>query len=144
MTNRSTSNSAISTPSEIGFFGSDFHFRFAHQIYTSDFLAALAHLGAELTVDDLGKALRPLVHIGHAELYRPGLARQQLLAERRLVKRDQLLQLLLGKFVGVDFCHALADFLLATGQALGNNHSDFIEILLVVEVVLQQNLLGLL
>src|SRR3984893_10150562 len=131
MTNRSTSNSAISTPTEIGFLG---------QIYPSDFLAALAHLGAKLTVDDLGKTLRPLVHIGHAELYSPRLAGQQLLAERRFVKRDQVFQLLLGKFVGVDFCHAFADFLFAAGKALGNNHSDFIEILLVVEVVLQQNL----
>src|SRR6202171_5026403 len=108
MTNRSTSNSAISTPTALRFW-----VRFARQICPSDFLAALAHLGAKLTVDDLGKTLRPLVHIGHAGLNCPGLARQQLLAERRLVKRDQGHQLLLGKFVGIDLGHAFADFLLA-------------------------------
>ena len=43
----------------------------------------LLHLGAELAVDDFGKRLRPLVHIGHAELDRARLRHKQLLAERR-------------------------------------------------------------
>ena len=42
----------------------------------SDFLAALLHLGAELAVDGFGKVLRPLVHVGHAELDGAGLARR--------------------------------------------------------------------
>src|ERR1700754_4977241 len=91
MTKRSTSNSAISS-------SSCFPFR-------SDVLAAFLHLGAELAVDDLGKLLRPLVHIGHAELDRPRLAGEQLLAERRLVEGDEVLQFLLGELVGIDLCH---------------------------------------
>src|SRR3954467_2098070 len=87
----------------------------------SNFLAALLHLGAELAVDGFGKGLRPLVHVGHAELDGAGLAREQLLAERRLVEGDEILQLLLGELVSVDLRHALADFLLAAGEILGND-----------------------
>src|SRR2546423_15293505 len=83
MTKRSTSNSAISTPPEVAF--------------GSDILAALLHLGAELAVDGFGEGLRPLVHVGHAELDGAGLAREQLLAERRLVEVDEILQFLLGE-----------------------------------------------
>src|SRR6266576_6609710 len=61
MTNRSTSNSAMVTPTEVGL---------PDRIYTSDlhldFLAAFAHLGAELSIDRFGEDLCPLVHIGHA------------------------------------------------------------------------------
>src|ERR1700738_3683541 len=55
MTNRSTSNSAI------------FHLDLSLR-QSSDLLAPLAHFGAELAVDHLGKVLGPAVHIGHAEL----------------------------------------------------------------------------
>src|SRR5262245_41852552 len=89
MTNRSTSNSVISHL--------DLVFR-----QSSDLLAPLAHFGAELAVDDLREVLRPAVHIGHAELDCPRLARQQLLAERRLVEGDEVGQLLLGELVAVD------------------------------------------
>src|SRR3954454_23832743 len=88
MTNRSTSKSAIGSPGT--------------RSGRSEILAALFHLDAELFVDRLGKNLPPLVHIGHAELDRPGLVHEQLLTERRLVKRDQVFQLLLGKLVGID------------------------------------------
>src|SRR5437879_178773 len=100
MTNRSTSNSAMVTLP--GFY---FLTRFLHAnryplrsktilffdafstrepvptslenaIEKSDLLAAFAHLGAELCVDRFGKILRPLVHIGHAELDCPGLRRE--------------------------------------------------------------------
>src|SRR6266568_365968 len=133
MTNRSTSNSAIANPRPNNRMGSG-----------SDFLAALLHLGAELAVDGLGKDLRPLVHIGHAELDCPGFGRQQLLAERRLVEGDEVLQLLLGELVGIDLGHAVANFLFAAGEVLGNDHGDLVEILLIVEVALQQRVLGLL
>src|ERR1700738_823274 len=103
MTNRSTSNSAMSFPIQIGFLNG------------SDLLAALAHLGAKFTVDGFGEGLRPLIHIGHAELNCPRLGREQFLAERRLVKRDQVLQLLLGKLVGINGRHPVADFLFAAG-----------------------------
>src|SRR3954464_5772089 len=112
MTNRSTSNSAIGEPQR-----SD-----STCVVILDFLAALLHLGAELAVDGFGKLLRPLIHVGHAELDGPGLVPQDLLAERRLVEGDQILQLLLGELVGVDLCHAVADFLLAASEILGNNH----------------------
>ena len=110
----------------------------------SDLLAALAHLGAEFTVDGFGEILRPAVHVGHAELNGAGLARQQLLAERRLVEGDEVLQFLLGKLVGVDVRHAVADFLFAAGKLLRDDHGDFVEILLVVQVGAQQRILGLL
>src|SRR6266851_1525807 len=147
MTNRSTSNSAMVTLP--GFY---FLTRFLHAnrpplrsktLWKSYFLAAFAHLGAELGVDGFGKLLRPLIHIGHAGLNCLGLGREQLLAERRFVKRDEVLQLLLGKLAGVNFRHALPDFLLATGKALGDDYGDFIEVLLIVEVSLQQRFLGL-
>src|SRR5216684_2314772 len=76
MTNRSTSNSAMSHPARILCLT-----RFLHAnrpplrsktLWKSDFLAALAHLRAELRVDRFSKLLRPLVHIGHAELNCPG------------------------------------------------------------------------
>src|ERR1700709_2740254 len=70
MTNRSTSKSAICSPKRSKL-RSDF---------LSDFLAAFFHLGAKLIVDGLGENLRPLVHIGHAELNCPRLRRKQLLA----------------------------------------------------------------
>src|ERR1700710_1461810 len=70
MTNRSTSNSAISAPIEI-------------RLPWSNLLAALAHLGAELAVDHFGKTIRPLLHIGDAALNCLGLGREQSLAERR-------------------------------------------------------------
>ena len=73
-----------------------------------------------------------------------GSARQQLLAERRLVEGDEVLQFLLGKLVGVDVRHAVADFLFAAGKLLRDDHGDLVEILLVVQVVLQQRILGLL
>src|SRR6201996_2640040 len=88
MTNRSTSNSAIYYLDLI-----------AKQ--RSDLLAPLAHFGAELAIDDLGEVLGPAVHIGHAELDCPGLAGEQLLAQRRLVEGDQVDQLLLGELVAV-------------------------------------------
>src|SRR5512138_1419549 len=110
MTNRSTSNSAmVRVP-----------------IWSSDILTALLHLGAELAVDDFGKLLRPLVHIGHAELDGAGFVREQLLAERRLVEGHEVLQLLLGELVGVDLRHALADFLFAAGKTLGNDHGNLV------------------
>src|SRR3954451_13139442 len=109
MTNRSTSNSAIFASIEISFAG-------------SDFLAAFAHLGAEFTIDGFGKSLRPLVHIGHAELNSPRLGREQLLAKRRLVERDKVLQLLLGKLVGVNLRHPFPDFFLATRKLLGDHN----------------------
>src|SRR6266850_740195 len=139
MTNRSTSNSAISTPPEI--VSPD---QTSLSNFQLDFLAALAHLGAELGVHRFGKDLRPLVHIGHAELNGPGLVREQLLTERRLVERHQVLEFLFGKLVGVNLRHAIADFLFAACQGFGDNDSNFIEILLIVEVVLQQRILGLL
>src|SRR6185369_11501644 len=130
MTKRSTSNSAISTPPEVAF--------------GSDILAALLHLGAELAVDGFGKGLRPLVHVGHAELDGAGLTREQLLAERRLVEGDEILQFLLGELVGVDLRHAVADFLFAAGEILGHDLGDLVEILLIVQIALQQHVLGLL
>src|SRR5215813_6968379 len=78
MTNRSTSNSAMSlTWRPFPKFAGG-----ARPVTTvrSDLLAALAHLGTELSVDDLGEVLRPLIHIGHAELDCPGLRRKKLLA----------------------------------------------------------------
>src|SRR5580692_10708189 len=54
MTNRSTSNSAISAPIESDCLG--------------DRLAALFHLFVKCAVHHRGKPLRPLVHVGHAEL----------------------------------------------------------------------------
>src|SRR6476659_7788045 len=79
ITNRSTSNSAISVPDR-----SLFLTRFLHanrhplRLKTrSDFLAALAHLGAEFAVDRFGETRCPLIHIGHAELDCPRLRRQQ-------------------------------------------------------------------
>src|SRR5207237_4518513 len=94
--------------------------------FGSDILAALLHLGAELAVDGFGKGLRPLVHVGHAELDGARLAREQLLAERRLVEGDEILQLLLGELVGVDLRHAFADFLLAAGEILGDDDGDIL------------------
>src|SRR5207237_9990586 len=67
MTNRSTSNSAISTPPEIVSSGSEIR----SPKFPLNFLAALAHLGAELGVHRFGEGLRPLVHIVPAELNRP-------------------------------------------------------------------------
>src|SRR6187551_52413 len=90
MTNRSTSYSAIVSPARNHRPGSKAS-RTGSWI-RSDFLAALLHLGAELAVDDRGKILRPLVHIGHAELERTGLGHQQFGAERRFVEGHELLQ----------------------------------------------------
>src|SRR5215471_14939825 len=130
ITNRSTSNSAIPTSTEF--------------VPGSDLLAALAHLGTKLAVDDFGELLRPLVHIGHAELDGAGLVGEQLLPKRRLVERHQVLQLLLGKFVGIDLRHALTDLLLAAGEILRHDHRNLVEVLLVIEVRLKQRVLGLL
>src|ERR1700712_4966913 len=107
MTNRSPSKSAICSPGRSQF--------------RSDFLAAFFHLGAELIVDRLGENLRPLVHIGHAELDCPRLRRKQLLAERRFVKRHQILQVLFGELIGVDLGPVFGDFLLAAGEGLHND-----------------------
>src|SRR5215475_2047181 len=95
MTNRSTSNSAI------------FHLDPIWK-QSLDLLAPLAHFGAELAVHGLGKVLGPLVHIGHAELNRPGFAGEQFRAQRRLVEGDEVDQFLLGELVAVDLRHALA------------------------------------
>src|SRR3981189_2064196 len=54
MTNRSTSNSAIS------------HLDLDRR-QSSDLLAPLTHFGAEFAVDELREVLSPAVHIGHAE-----------------------------------------------------------------------------
>src|SRR3954447_14894838 len=111
ITNRSTSKSAIGLP--------------GRGRGRSDLLAALFHLGAELLVARLGKNHPPLLPIGHAELDCPGLGREQLLAERRLVERGQILQLLLGKLVGIDLGHALADLLLSAGKVFRDDYRDF-------------------
>src|SRR6266550_5228048 len=81
ITNRSTSNSAISTPNISSPGSKSLSLtRFLHanrgplrsKTLRLNLLAAFAHLGAELGVDRFGKVLRPLVHIGHAELNRLG------------------------------------------------------------------------
>src|SRR6266478_3016915 len=148
MTNRSTSNSAMVTLP--GFY---FLTRFLHAnrhplrsktLWKSYLLAALAHLGAEFTVDGFGKNLRPLVHKGHAELNCPRLGGEQFLPQRRFVERDQVLQFLLGELVGIDRRHPLADFLLAASKLLRDDDGYFVEVLLIVEVALHQLILGLL
>src|SRR3981189_895454 len=141
MTNRSTSNSAMATPL---YSPSPRSLRRGAKNERSGFLAALPHLATERGVDGFGKHLRPLVHIGHRELDGARFAREQFLAERRLVERHQILQFLLGEFVGIDLCHALADFLFAAGQVLGDDDGDLVEVFLIVEVGLQQRVLGLL
>src|SRR5215213_9565982 len=67
----------------------------------SDLLAALAHLGAEFAVDDFGELLRPIVHIGEAEIDGRGFGGQKLLAQGRLVEGGEVPQFLLGKRLGV-------------------------------------------
>src|SRR5882757_7308034 len=113
MTNRSTSNSAISNPARSQhsqMFSSEtcpgtdpgvkpvranktrqtivracrLQFNQNLQAGKSDRLAALAHLGAEFGIDHLGELLRPLVHVDHAGLDRLWLAGQKFLPERRL------------------------------------------------------------
>src|SRR3954454_21068292 len=79
----------------------------------SDRLVALLHLVAEFLVHGARKLQRPLVHIAHAKLDRPRLGHQQLLSQRGLVEGHEILQLLLGEFVGIDLRHAVADLLLA-------------------------------
>src|SRR6185312_7560144 len=125
ITNRSTSNSAMVSPDRV----------WSHR---SDLLAALAHLGAEIGIDLFGKPLRPLGHVSHALLNRLRLGRQQFLPQRRFVEGHQILQFLLGELARVDLCHPLADFLLATGQLLGHDHRNLVQILLIVEIGLQQ------
>src|SRR6266576_710449 len=130
MTNRSTLNSAMVTLP--GFYFDAFFSREPASTsleiqWKSYLLAALAHLGAEFAIHGFGKNLRPLIHIGHAELNCPWLGGDQFLAERRLVERDQVLQLLLGKLVGVDLRHPLPDFLLAPGKLLGDDNGNFVE-----------------
>src|SRR5215475_10154738 len=78
ITNRSASNSAIS------------HLDLVCKP-ASDLLAALAHFGAEFTVDGLGEVLGPVVHVGHAGLNCLGFAVQELLAECRLVEGHEVL-----------------------------------------------------
>src|SRR5260370_22079895 len=112
-------------------------------LWNSYFLAAFAHFTAKFAIDGLAKLLRPLVHIGHAELNCPGLGGEQFLAKRRFVERHQILQFLFGKLAGVDLRHPVADFLLAAGKLLGDDHGNLIEILLIVEVALHQLILGL-
>src|SRR5665213_192166 len=130
ITNRSTSHSAISAPPrKISSRG-------------SNLLAALAHLGAEFTVDHFGKTLGPLVHVTHAGLDGFRLRRQQLLAERRFVERHQILQFLFSEHAGINFRHALADFLFAAGKFLGDDHRNLAEIFLIIEVALYQRFLG--
>src|SRR5256885_12121753 len=107
MTKRSTSNSAISPLS---------------RDRRSDRLVALLHLVAKFLIDLFGKPLRPLLHPGHAELNGARFVRKQLLAERRLVEGDEILELLLGELGGVDLRHALADLLFAAGQRLATDH----------------------
>src|SRR6267142_415672 len=154
MTNRSTSNSAMVTQNATSLLTRFLHanrhpsrIKFgtgpcSKTLCKSNLLAAFAHLGAEFTVDGFGKNLRPLIHIGHAELNCPWLGGEQFLAERRLVEGDQVLQLLFGKLVGVDLRHPLADFLLAAGKLLGDDDGNLVEILLIVEVALHQLILG--
>src|SRR3569833_2257105 len=138
MTNRSTSKSAISS---LDFADLDLLSFFRPQ---SDLLAALAHLGAELGIDGLCENLRPLLHIGHAHLNRTGLAGKELLAERGLVEGDEILDLLLGELVAVDLGHALADLLLLAREGLSDDNRDLVEILLIVQIALDQRVLGLL
>ena len=45
----------------------------------------------------------------------------QLLAQRRLVERDEILQFLLGELAGIDLRHAFADFVFAAGELLGDD-----------------------
>src|ERR1700730_13819868 len=152
MTNRSTSNSVISTPN-ISPPGSKnlllTRFLDANRdplrskTLSSDLLAAFAHLGAELGVDDFGETLRPLVHIGHRKLNCLGLGGPKFLAERRFVEGHEVLQFLLGKLAGIDLRHALADLLLAAGEALGDNDGDLVEVFLIVQISLQQRILGM-
>src|SRR3954466_15492391 len=65
ITNRSTSNSAISPPTLL------------LPLQASDRLVALAHLGAELRGHGVGELRSPLVHGGHAHLDRLRLGRKQ-------------------------------------------------------------------
>src|SRR6266849_9415595 len=148
MTNRSTSNSAMVTLP--GFY---FLTRFlranrypirSKTLWKSYLLAAFAHLGAEFAIDGFGKDLRPLIHIGHAELNCPWLGGEQFLAERRFVERDQVLQFLFGKLVGIDLRHSLPDIGLTARKLLGDDDGNLIEILLIVEVALHQLIPGLL
>src|SRR5262249_33648474 len=131
MTKRSTSYSAMAAPPFL-------------REARSDRLVALLHFLAERLVHDTRKRQRPLVHVGHAELNGARLGRQQFLAQRRLVEGDEILQLLLGELVGVDLRHAFADLLFAAGEILGDDHRHLADILLVVEVLLDQRVLGLL
>src|SRR5689334_3344227 len=132
ITNRSTSKSAISSSTR------------SLSLSPLDLLAALAHLGAELSGDKIGEFRRPLVHRHHAHLDGLRLGRKQLRSERRLVEGDEILDLLVGELVAVGLRHLLADLLLLAGEGLRDDHRDLVEVLLVVEIGLEQRLLGLL
>src|SRR4051794_27760804 len=127
MTKRSTSNSAISPlPGK----------------RRLDRLVALLHLVLEFFVHQFGKIHRPLLHPGHALLNGARFVREQLLAEGSLVEGHDILQLLLGEFGGVDLRHAVADFLFPSRQIFDDGDRNFAEVLLVVEILLHQRVLG--
>src|SRR4051812_31587751 len=88
MTNRSTSKSAIVSPP--GRWSDRPPASYPPRLHI---LAALVHLGAEHLVDVLGEARGPFLHELRARQDRLRLLHQQLLADRRLVEGDDVLQL---------------------------------------------------
>src|SRR6266702_6047055 len=70
-------------------------------------MPALLHLGAYPGKDVLREPVRPLLHAGHALVEHPRLLGDQLLAERRLVEGERVLELGLGEPLSIETGHVV-------------------------------------
>src|SRR5262249_47172565 len=83
-----------------------------------DLFSSPSHLGAELGNDLVCELVRPLVHIARALIEDHRLLRDDFAADRRLVERQYVLELLLGELRGVK-AGAIVDELGGSRRELG-------------------------
>src|SRR5947209_6061150 len=104
----------------------------------------LLHLGAEAVHHFLTHARRPLLHIVKGLVEHERILDDNLPAERRLVEREHVLQLLLAETLGIEFRCFVHEFVPARAELSAQLRADIIKVLGEMRIGLQQRAFGLL
>src|SRR5262245_34707197 len=109
-----------------------------------DFVPSLLHFRAHLADDLLRQAVGPGLGVLHALIEDIGLLGEQLAAERRLVKGECVLELLLAEARGIELGHVVQEFCAAGRVFRTQLERDFVEVLAQGRIGLQEYAFGLL
>src|SRR5262245_8094684 len=109
-----------------------------------DLVPSLLHFRTHLADDLLRQPVGPGLGVLHALIEDVGLLRQQLFAERRLVERERILELLLGEARGIELGHVVQEFRAAGSVFRTQLERDLVQVLAQGRIGLQEYALGLL